>query len=267
MTTSPPPSSRFELVKWYLDAVEADGSASIAYWASIAWLGVHVHWHDVTRYPLHDPLVEHSSLRRVPPPQFEGGHVAWRSAPLGFVTDHQATAAPVTLVLLDDASGRITWECLAPSARTRFVGDGATRIGTGYAERLTMTVPPSALPMDGLRWGRWVSDDAASSLAWIDWLGAAPRRWILRNGTLQQPASVQEHGIDTPAGQLVLGTPRTLLDRPLGALFHGLSGPARIAAHIPVAWEEHKWCSRAEWTDASGRRAPGWAIHELVRFG
>ena len=256
--------SHFELVKWYLDAVEADGTATIAYWASLAWLGVSVTWHDVSRYEPGQPPIETSSRRRVPPPAIVDRHVAWQSNRIAFQSRHEATTPAITVTLLDDARGRITWECIAPSARARLDRAGMTTNGTGYVERITMTVPPWQLPIDELRWGRWMSDDASTSLVWIDWRGALPRRWVVYNGVLHDAASVRDDGIDLDAGRLALGVPRTLHDRSVGKLLRGIAGLARVAAHIPLAWEEHKWCSRATWTSMAGVTASGWAIHEIV---
>lgn len=255
---------RFKLVKWYLDAVEADGTATIAYWASLAWLGMEVAWHDVSRYVPGQPPLERSSMRRVPPPAVADRHIAWQSDRLGLASLHEAAAPAITVTLLDDAHGRITWDCIAPSARARFESAGAMTEGTGYVERITMTVPPWQLPIDELRWGRWMSDDAASSLVWIDWRGALPVRWVVCNGAVHEAASVRDDGIDLDAGRLTLHTPRTLHDRSVGRLLRGISGLTRLAARIPLSWEEHKWCSRATWTSIAGESVSGWAIHEMV---
>jgi hypothetical protein len=50
MTPSPRAPERFALEKWYMDAVDSDGSAAIAYWASLTWMGVDVTWHNVCHY-------------------------------------------------------------------------------------------------------------------------------------------------------------------------------------------------------------------------
>lgn len=257
---------RFELVKWYLDAVEPDGAASIAYWASLTWLGVSVAWHNATRYAPGQPPAERSSLRAVPPPVFEERRVAWHSERVGLETTHDAVTPGVSVTLLDDARGRIVWECLAPSARTRFTRDGAATDATGYAERMTMTVVPWELPIDELRWGRWMSDDASQSLVWIDWRGPLPSRWVVHQGALCADAEVRDDRLAMGAGQLSLGEPRVLHDRSVGKLLRSLAGMARIAARIPMAWHETKWCCRATWSDRSHTNTTGWAIHEIVRF-
>ncbi|MDP1889733.1 MAG: hypothetical protein Q8K55_02475 [Gemmatimonadaceae bacterium] len=266
MTLSPQAPDRFALEKWYLDVVEPDGSASIAYWASLTWMGVDVTWHNVCRYALGAPPEERSSLRRVPPPSSVGGRIAWESKRLELETVHDAATPALSLTLLDDARGRVTWECVAPSARAHVVSDGVRSEGTGYAERISMTVRPWEMPLDELRWGRWMSDDASVSLVWIDWRGPSPRRWVVCNGALNDDASVGDDGVALGRGRLALGAPRTLHDRSVNKLLRGITGLARVAARIPIGWEEAKWCSRATWTNAAGEHVQGWAIHELVRF-
>ncbi len=266
MTAPSDASDRFELVKWYLDAVEPDGSATIAYWASLAWLGLDVTWHNVTRYAMGQPPAERSSRRRVPPPACVDRRIVWRSQRLELETVHEAATPGVTLTLLDDARGRIVWECLAPSARARIAGDGGATVGTGYVERLAMTVRPWDLPMDELRWGRWMSDDASAALVWIDWRGPSPQRWVVYDGALQHDASVRDDGVDLGAGRFALGMPRTLHHRSVGKLLRGIAGLARVAAHVPLGWEETKWCCRATFTNSAQVCIEGWAIHEIVRF-
>jgi hypothetical protein len=266
MTPSLQEPERFALEKWYLDIVEPDGSATIAYWASLTWMGVDVTWHNVCRYALGASPEERSSLRRVPPPSIADGRVTWASKRLELETVHDAVTPGVVVTMLDDARGRINWDCLAPSARARVTADRAVHKGTGYAERISMTVLPWEMPIDELRWGRWMSDDASVSLVWIDWRGSSPQRWVIYNGALRDDASVGDDGVALGAGRLALGAPRALHDRSVSKLLRGITGLARVAARIPIAWEETKWCSRATWTGAAGEHIQGWAIHEIVKL-
>ena len=256
----------FELVKWYLDSVEPDGSAAIAYWTSLKWLGVNDNWHDLSRYDLDKPPVEQSSRKDEPPPTLADGHIAFHSAPLALETIHEGATPGITLTLFASSDGRVQWECLAPSARVRFDRGGVTTAGAGYVERMTMTIPPWQLPIAELRWGRWMSDSLTTSLVWIDWRGTLARRWVVFNGTLHEGAVVRDDGVDLDAGRLALGAPRTLHHRSVGKLLRGMSGLARIATHIPLAWEERKFCCRAAFTGANGESTSGWSIHELVRM-
>ena len=259
-------TERFKLVKWYLDAVEPDGAVWIAYWASVNWRGLNVAWHNATHYAPGQPPLERSSVRRVPAPVMAAKRIAWRSDRIDIETTHAPMTTGVSVTLLDDARGSIVWECLAPSALARFTRGGLSKEASGYAERMTMTVVPWELPIEELRWGRWMSDDARTSLVWIDWRGPLPRRWVVHNGIVADDASVRDDGVELPAGSLALGEPRTLHDRSVGKLLRGVAGFARIAAHVPLSWHETKWCSRATWTGGAHERIPGWAIHEVARF-
>ncbi|MHB8838145.1 MAG: hypothetical protein ACYC7F_04250 [Gemmatimonadaceae bacterium] len=253
-------------MKWYLDTVEPDGAAAIAYWASLTWHGVHIAWQNVTRYALDQPPAERSSLRGMPAPVLADRQVSWHAARIGLETVHEATSPGVSITLLDDARGRIGWECLAPSARAQFTDEAGARQGVGYVERMTMTVPPWELPIDELRWGRWVSDDAATSMVWIDWRGPLPRRWVVQDGAVFTDVTVRDDGVEVSAGRLALAPPRTLHDRSVGRFLRRLSDLAHVAARIPISWHETKWCNRATWTSVAGVATEGWAIHEVAKF-
>ena len=58
---------------------------------------------------------------------------------------------------------------MQPRSRVEVLVGDCEFNGLGYAECLTVTVPPWQLPIRQLRWGRFVAPDR--SLAWIDWQG------------------------------------------------------------------------------------------------
>lgn len=257
---------QFELVKWYLDTVEADGAAAIAYWAALSWHGVHITWHNLTRYAHGQAPDERSSVRSVPAPVQSEQGVTWQSPRLGVATVHDATSTGTAITLLDDPRGTIVWECLVPAAHARFEREGASWQGTGYVERMRMSIPPWELPIDQLRWGRWISDDAARSVVWIDWRGSLPRQWVVVDGMATAEGVVEDNRIAVHAGLLSLDPPRTLHERSIGRFLRRLSDLARVAARIPISWQETKWCARGTWTDATGHVSAGWAIHETAKF-
>lgn len=270
MSPRPLATRGFEVVKWYLDAVEPDGTVTIAYWASLSWLGINARWQNITRYAAGEPPVERSSMRRVHPPVVTDRSVTWQSPPLGLSTRHDATTQGISITLFDGPTGQIVWECVAPSARATFDrGDAAQRgvaQGAGYAERISITVPPNELPIHELRWGRWMSDDLRTAVVWIDWRGPLPRRWVIVNGDLVGESKLVDTDLQTDRGHLALGAPRTLHQRSVGNFLRTLSGLSRLAAHIPLAWDEHKMSCRAMWTEPLGMTVEGWAVHETVRF-
>ena len=69
-----------------------------------------------------------------------------------------------------------------PPRGPRSLCDGVVLRGLGYAEHLSMTIPPWRLPIDTLRWGRFLSPER--SVVWIDWQKEGDgRTWIFVDGT------------------------------------------------------------------------------------
>ena len=87
----------------------------------------------------------------------------------------------------------VRWRCLQPRSRaTVNLASGKVVKGLGFLERLDMTLAPWKLPIQELRWGRFLSD--RESLVWIDWRGSQACRIVLQNGILVQATSVGENG-------------------------------------------------------------------------
>jgi hypothetical protein len=267
LTATPETPERFALTKWYLDCVAPNGRAAIGYWASLRLRGLEVSWHSVSTYEPGSAPSEHTSLHRVRAPRRDGDTITWSSHALGcsFTLDAQLPAATVTL--LDGPRGRIEWRCEAPAARVRVTTEDSLPLeGAGYAECLVMTILPWQLPLDQLRWGRWISMDERHSVVWIDWRGERPSRWALVDGIVRDDVMVRDDGIAFSGATLPLHVPRMLHDRVL----RDIVGPIKpLAALLPdalLALREQKWCGRAELRNGRSLPAIGWAIHELVQL-
>lgn len=166
----------FLLEKTYLDLVDADGRSAVLYWCLLGWGPVRVGWHAAT---LHAPgrLPRHaSSLAAAPRPAVDAGRISWRSDSIACEVQGTAMQPPLEAVLLPGDDG-LTWRCEAPSAQIRVSLAGQNISGIGYVERLELRRPPWLLPIDELRWGRWIADDGRRSVVWIDWRGDHPCRW------------------------------------------------------------------------------------------
>ena len=112
-----------------------------------------------------------------------------------------------------------------------------------------MTVPPWRLPIEELRWGRFLSE--TGGVVWIEWSGekSASLRW--HNGVRSEGALEVEFRDREVLreGKLVETALRVIPN--VHKLF-----PARI-----LGLRESKWRSRAVLGPAAG-----WAIHEVVRW-
>jgi hypothetical protein len=259
----------FSLTKWYLDCVDARGRVAIGYWASLAWRGLGLTWHSLLLHQPESaaPPVQRSSLARAAAPRRDGGSIAWAAPALGCSIRVAPRQPPMSLRLLDTGQGAVDWHCEAPAAEVWIQVEGQEPIrGRGYVERIVLTLPPWRLPIDQLRWGRWVAADAAHSLVWIDWQGALPRSWVLVDGRPQADGMVSGAGVVAGESSLRLESPLCLPARTLGEIVRGIAPLAAIAPRSLLALRQTRWRSAGTMLAAGSGPLTGWAIHELVSF-
>ena len=254
----------FTLTKWYQDSVDPAGRAAIAYSTALGWRGLTMSWHAVALYEPGCPPRERSTLARTALPSHENGRIVWRPRALGatFFTDPLLERFHVRF--LDDGRGIVDWTCEAGAARTSVALGGCSVEGLGYAERLLLTVAPWRLPIDEMRWGRWISADGRRSVVWIDWRGPEPATAVFVDGVRQPRAVVTDDRVTADRLVLTLSSPRVLHARSIGDIV-GRIRPLR--ALVPASWlavEDRKCLSEGALDGPDP--ATGWAIHEIVRF-
>ena len=137
--------------------------------------------------------------------------------------------------------------------------------GLGYVECLTVSALPWQMPLAGLNWGRFLSQEHA--MVWIDWQGADGLRSVIHNGEEFRQASVMESEISFDEGRRRLEMDRGLMMRKgqLGDTFPGIANLARLIPHNMLSIHECKWRSRAVLHTAEST-TEGWAIHEVVKW-
>jgi hypothetical protein len=175
-----------------------------------------------------------------------------------------ADSAPVQQTVYEDSAGYVHWNCMQPRSLARIRMGDRELVGLGYAECLTLTLPPWQLPMRELRWGRFVS--AQDSLVWIDWRGPYSTSFAFHNERKLaiQGISESEFAADGATLRMQDATPiRT--GRLRETILPGVPALGKIFPHSIFNIEERKWRSRGV-LDAGDHRAEGWVIHEEVRW-
>lgn len=257
----------FLLRKWYCDSVSPEGDVFLGYWARLTWGPVTIPYVSGLYKHRHHPARERSLIRSCAAPALDRGTLEWDCRGLGIKGHWRATAAPCERVLLNDAGGSITWRCHIPAANSRVIlADAAPIAGAGYAEELTMTVRPWLLPMDELRWGRFVSPQSA--LTWIEWRGRTDRQWVFLNGAAVAGAAIGGDRVRLAGNGdgLHLNHAVCLRDGPLArTALRRLRGARRWLLRGIEDAHETKWLSQGTLT-IGARACSGWAIHEVVRF-
>jgi hypothetical protein len=259
-------SEAFRLTKWYLDVASTDLSplAAIGYWTSLDYQGLAIAWHSVSRYAA-DGAATSWSLARTAPPGVRDGMIEWNAPALKSSFETSASATALRETLWSDENGKVEWSCAVPAglACVQF-GDGSSIGGTGYVERLEMTIAPWQLGIRELRWGRWCDEDARRSLVWIDWRGKNPRKWVFLDGQRVE-AEVSDTRVAIDDQVLELSLIATLENRVFGDIVSRIPGVSSIAPRTVRDIREQKWLSRGE-LRSGNERLTGRAIHEAVIF-
>ena len=256
-----------KLTKWYFDCVAADGRAVIAYWASLAWRGVALTWQNVTLYEAGRPPVSRSSLLPAPPPEVTGDTITCRMSALECMINVESRQRPIEERLFDGDDGAVEWRAQAPAAAVRLELRGFSPVqGSGYAERIFLSMPPWHLPIRELRWGRWLDPVASRSVVWIDWRGAQPRTWVFVDGIKARTAVVTDESISAGGVRLLLGERRTLHERAFADVAATIPSLRAVVPKSLLALRETKWCSAGVLLDGNAPAQTGFAIHELAVF-
>ncbi len=256
-----------QLDKYYLDVVTDEGGGCIGYAARLdgfglgATLAATLSWDSSAAAGAHQRRTLRGQL-----PAAAATDLMWHCPALavaGRWTPQDLAGAET--VLWSDGRARVVWQVLASRAAVRLQLGAQTISGWGYAERLQLDLPPWRLPIDGLRWGRYVS--ASDGVVWIEWEHAAPRRWLWHNGTLCPEFQLTGTGVMWPAGRLAFGEQRTIRSGRLAdTAFARWPGVQRWLPRRLRLFDEKKWCAPALLTATGRGPSCGWVIHEYVGF-
>jgi hypothetical protein len=255
----------FQLSKWYLDCVTETGDAAVLYWASLRWGLLRLNYGAALVSRGGDRPEQRYTLRPEHPPECGAdGTIGWRCDRLDVAAQWKGRADGIERTLLDGPQGRIRWNCMLPMADASVQVGKHTLRGLGYAEYLTMTVKPWQLPIEELRWGRFISH--SDSLVWISWRGSLPRTWVFANGAELTDARIGSFGLESSNEEFGLSIDDGQVLRS-GRLASTALRPISWIASVMPRWRaacETKWVARALVTSPSGSNR-GWVVHEVVQ--
>jgi hypothetical protein len=254
------------LSKWYIDCVGDGGECAIAYHVRLSWGPIALGYASLLRRGARDGTCSESTLRAGPEPVTAPGYVAWDTPALGLQVTAQSHSVPFSRHLLRGPQGNVSWECVAPGAEVRVrCGPDFALNGLGYAERLEVSSTSWRLPIEQLRWGRFLTPTRA--LVWIGWWGPEPRTLVFDDGRCQADAVIEDGAIRFGRSHLALDRGAIIRDADLAETIEPLARLLGPAVGGAARIHETKWLSRGTLHDpAVAAPAEGWAIHELVVF-
>jgi hypothetical protein len=256
----------FELTKWYSDCITPGGDVFIAYCAQLRWRAFSLSYAATLLRPSGGDTRTATTFTRARMPELSDRVLEWDCPALGAQGEWTAQRPAVLEQVYGSDEGTIEWSCLQPQSCVRIrVGDVLLE-GPGYAERLHMTLPPWRMPIDELRWGRFVT--AGDAVVWIQWRGTHRTEIVYENGRRIAACRIADDGIELENGTtLAFERVGVLRQGTLGATaLAGIPGLNKIVPARTLMVMECKWLSRATLLRNGSAAGSGWAIHEVVQW-
>ena len=252
-----------------MDCVSDSGDVFIGYAATVRWKTFSINYSSILEQQYGEPTQIHTSLKKSSAPEISGSSLEWASDTLGVEGSWQAIAPPIEHAIFESEMGDIKWRCIAPIARAEVHTESQPRLeGLGYAEHISVSVPPWRLPLDELRWGRFLSD--CHHLTWIDWRGPHPLTLVFHNRAAIEGAKVADDEVIVADGELTISVSGRRVLREGVLVSTALAAIPGIQKVIPsriLNAHESKWCSRGVFRKPGESDVAGWVIHEVVRWG
>ncbi len=252
----------FHMKKWYFDCISESGDALILYVSELRWRGLHLHYSALLRNRSGVSNAR-TSMRRCTPGMDGSGFIKLDAPAMEVSGTWCAASSQLEQTLFASEEGTVHWHCMQTKSQATVRCGRHSVAGLGYAECLTLTIPPWRLPMRRLQWGRFLSPE--ESVVWIDWTGDFSRSWVWRNGEKVEAVTVDEAGICFSAEErLILDRATVLREGRLGSTI--LASAPALRKFFPRAMSginERKWLSAGEYQRGI-YHSRGWAIHEIV---
>jgi len=253
----------FSLVKWYMDCVTEEGEAAIVYLADLKWRGIHAHIVSVLTAGKDEAPVTRTSLSRY---ELESSAelISVSHSKLRIKGSWERDAEPFRRTLYEEKGGSVFWDCVQLHSRVNVSIGNRQLKGLGYAECLSVTVPPWELPLRELRWGRFVSEN--HSLAWVDWRGSHSCSVAVLDSRETELRSVSHERVVAGDAVLDIAHGISLRGGRLGStILPGASGLRKLFPRSLFGIEEEKNLGRGTLT-LSEQMNKGWVIHEAVKW-
>ncbi|MEI7906600.1 MAG: hypothetical protein WCI84_04515 [Bacteroidota bacterium] len=257
----------FHLAKWYFDCITDGGEVCIGYVAVIRIKKFTLHYTSVLCGDARNTITSSTSLRSSVPPELNNDTVKWLCNDLHASGSWKRKFDPVERTLLENEQGSIRWSCIMPGAEAEMQVGNIRLHGLGYVEFLEMTIPPWKLPIEELRWGRFVS--TTDAVVWIDWRGDHPLRFVTHNGTEIDCSVLDDTVVSSRDNLLQLQLDRSMVIRSGPIINTALKKIPGIELVVPaniLHTDECKWVSRGTLLNGGHHPSTGFAVHEIVRF-
>lgn len=258
-------SSNFKLEKLYLDCIDESGNCFIIYRACLKLYFFKVAYSALLFSDFQNKITEKTMLKKIGQPLINGSFLYYENPHLQIKGSWQRLDSPIFITLFKDQKGeKLTWNCHHSKAWTKIEYGGKVFQGLGYAETLYLPVKPWKLPVQEIKWGRFLSE--IYTVIWIHWKGEYPVNKIFCNGTLYEDAVFNHDIITFGEAKYILSFQEISVLRE-GSLASTLSDIFFLEMFLKsriFSLYENKYKAKAVLKYGHDKSSIGWALYETV---
>ena len=210
---------------------------------------------------------ERSTFKRTKKPVIDGT-IRFKHDYLKICVSLKRTEASIISSLYKVGENKhLIWNCHHPKALAEIIYKGNIHNGFGYAETLISTIKPWNLPIDELRWGRFLSD--SNTVIWINWKGKYPLNKLFFNGIGYDDAIFGNDNIIFSEGiyQLKFSGIQLIRKGRLSGLFSKMTLLKILFDRRFLNSEEIKYKAQTTLLKKSDSLSIGWSLFEIVTWG
>ncbi len=248
-----------------MDCVDQSGNCFILYSATVKLLLFKINYAAFIFSDAFNIVTERSSLHK--------GVVTSHNQQLTYFNKYlkingswEKAENPVEALLYNNANGIVNWNCHHPLSISHIHYNDRSFSGLGYVETLFLSIKPWLLPIDELRWGRFLAPGVA--ITWIQWAGENPINKIYFNGEEFNDARHSDESVTFNEGKNKLEFADISVIRHVKFSDHLSKVPwFRVFLNKRILDSvESKYKSKTLFHDASGEVHHGWSIFEVVKW-
>jgi hypothetical protein len=169
----------YKIEKLYADCIDDAGNCFIIYQATLHFMFIRLNYSSLIFSDNAGKVIEFSSFRKASV-DISGQDIqlAHKRMAISGIWKRIDDGLVVSL-FTDSHNKKLIWNCHHPKAGTEIRFNGGIFSGLGYAETLSLYFKPWNLPIDELKWGRYLSE--TDTIIWIKWKGSFPLNKLFYN--------------------------------------------------------------------------------------
>jgi hypothetical protein len=256
--------ANFRLEKLYLDCIDERGNSFIIYMARLQISYFRIFYSSLI-YSDSTGLTSGKSSLRKSGMNESGDSIIFYNNILNIEGKWERVDDPIPLFhYTDKNNNELLWNCHHPKAIADIKFKGSSFRGFGYAETLMLTIQPVKLPLNELRWGRFLSDHY--TITWINWKGVHPVNKLFFNGVEYTDSIFEEERIIFAGGAYVLCFNEIFVIRKgrLANLFSRMPWMKILFSASILNTIENKYKAKSILLRNQEISSSGWSLYEIV---